>query len=162
MAQIILNTGLITTVDDADLDWLSAFKWYQLTSPSGLIYAYRNAIVNGKNATPLMHREILRAPPGQLVDHRNGDGLCNIRSNLRFATPTESSRNHKCRKDNSLGMTGVTKRENGTFRATIYIARKQLNLGHFASLEAAMAARAAATDRFFGEYSAENSRHQKE
>jgi hypothetical protein len=40
-----------------------------------------------------IHREIMNAPDGLLVDHKNGDGLDNRRSNLRLATHSQNQCN---------------------------------------------------------------------
>ena len=40
-----------------------------------------------------LHRFILMAPPGVLVDHANGDGLDCRRSNLRLATNSQNQQN---------------------------------------------------------------------
>lgn len=42
-----------------------------------------------------MHRVIIAAREGQLVDHRDGDGLNNQRSNLRFATVRQNGANSR-------------------------------------------------------------------
>lgn len=45
-----------------------------------------------------MHRLVLRAESGQSIDHANGDGLDNRRSNLRFATISQNAANAGPRK----------------------------------------------------------------
>ena len=57
---IPLTDGLYAYVDAADYEWLSGYTWW---SASG--YAARTE--NGK--TIFMHREIMRPPPGMIVDH---------------------------------------------------------------------------------------------
>ena len=42
-----------------------------------------------------MHRLIMDAKPGQMIDHINGDGLDNQRRNLWFCTPRDNARNNK-------------------------------------------------------------------
>ena len=42
-----------------------------------------------------MHRQILDAPQGVWVDHIDGDGLNNRRSNLRLCSATENARNRR-------------------------------------------------------------------
>lgn len=38
-----------------------------------------------------LHREILGAKKGEYVDHRNGDGLNNLRNNLRLCTNQQNA-----------------------------------------------------------------------
>lgn len=47
-------------------------------------------------------------PANLLVDHRNGDRTNNIRDNLRLATHSENTMNHKLSGYNSSGVAGVS------------------------------------------------------
>jgi hypothetical protein len=86
------NTGLVALVDDADYDWLSQWNWTAIsTHRKNGGYAVR--MENQKMI--LMHRQILDAPEGAEVDHINGNGLDNRRSNLRFATRRQGQANRR-------------------------------------------------------------------
>lgn len=54
---------------------------------------------NGRRVTQYLHRVIMNALPGFVVDHLNGDGLDNRRGNLRVTTQKENAKaerqNHK-------------------------------------------------------------------
>lgn len=71
---------------DADLyEILSRAHWCMTSN--GYVHGY----VNGLQV--LMHRFVLKAVRGQLVDHKNRDKLDNRRSNLRFATVSQNGQN---------------------------------------------------------------------
>lgn len=87
MKQVLLPTGHKALVDDEDFERVSAVSWYALKGHS-TTYAY-NRRRGG------MHRFILSAPPGMVVDHIDHDGLNNTRANLRLCTKQENGRNRK-------------------------------------------------------------------
>lgn len=134
MKEIQLTQGKIALVDDEDFDLINSFHW-------------RYAIINGKtyaqqikcpSPQQLMHRLILGAIPGQFVDHINGNGLDNRRSNLRFCTHMENMRNRKKSKNGTSQYKGVYL-EHGKWRARI-MAGFRKSLGLFTNeKEAAMA-----------------------
>ena len=58
------------------------------------VYAVRS--VQGyrrRESVIYMHRQIMNTPEGMLTDHRNGDGLMNLRENLRICTEAENTHN---------------------------------------------------------------------
>lgn len=90
MSEIRLTTGEVVLVDDEDYVMMSQFVWRKMVSGK-LTYAIR---YEGKTAF-LMHRAILGAEKGIVVDHRNGNGLDNRKSNLRSCTHQENMRNRQ-------------------------------------------------------------------
>jgi len=54
-----------------------------------------------------LHRLIMDAPRGALVDHVDGDGLNNTKQNLRLCTHKENQRNKKANYNNPTGFKGV-------------------------------------------------------
>src|SRR3990167_5658255 len=78
-----LTRGLFALVDEADFAWVSQWTW--CVQRSWKNYAVRR---NGRRVSGTykvrMHRDLLGAAAGQVVDHINGDGLDNRRANLRF------------------------------------------------------------------------------
>ncbi|MFA6573715.1 MAG: AP2/ERF family transcription factor [Patescibacteria group bacterium] len=93
MMEIELTRGFKTQVDDEDYDILNKSKWFaQLIGKS--VYAARNGKdENGKRKYIYMHREILGDPEGVLIDHREGVGLNNQRSNLRTSSRQQNAFN---------------------------------------------------------------------
>lgn len=73
--NIIAKDGTKILIDEDDFEELSKFNW--VVNNNGYTYS-------GKIG--LMHRKILRAVKGQIVDHINRNKLDNRKSNLRFAT----------------------------------------------------------------------------
>lgn len=91
MKEILLSGGHVALVDDADYPALSRRTWRVQLNESGIRYAKCSV---GRRSV-YMHREITGATQGQQVDHRNGDGLNNVRSNLRICTHAENMRNKR-------------------------------------------------------------------
>jgi len=79
--RIELGNGLFATVDAADYPMLSKYRWYA-TYRGSKIYAIRHE--GGREL--YMHRVIMQPGPGQIVHHRDRDGLNNCRDNLLVCT----------------------------------------------------------------------------
>lgn len=154
MKTIPLTQGKVALVDDEDYDELSKFKWAaDVRSAAGIVYATRIGSRRCGRPKIYMHREILGCEKGQFIDHRDGDGLNNCRSNLRICTREQNMRNTRLRKDNPSGLKGVKFRhDRGKFCARIVIAGKCTHLGHFTTAEAAYAAYCAAAALHYGEF----------
>lgn len=89
MKEIILFKGQIAMVDDEDYEVVSKLKWGLMAGG----YARSVFYINGKQKTILMHRLIMNAPPGSLIDHKDMNPLNNVKSNLRFADRALNSMN---------------------------------------------------------------------
>lgn len=142
MKEIPLTKGFTATVDDDDFEWISQHKWRVLIKPTGSHkYAVCTVSVNGKERNMLMHRIVMGCPVGMQVDHIDGNGLNNQRSNLRVCTHSENMRNRNARKNSTSAFLGVHwNKQNGKWRAAIRINGKQTIIGLYNSeLEAARA-----------------------
>jgi hypothetical protein len=152
--RIYLGEGEWTILDQQDYYKLSKFKWY-LKGSFGKFYVARNYKYDSRQTkTVSMHREIMKAPEGLLVDHRNGDGLDNRRANLRLATQSENAYN---RRKNGTKTTspfrGVFfRKRRGRWIATIHCHRKMIWLGTFDSEIAAAKAYDGAAKKYHGEF----------
>ncbi len=98
MKIIELPTGEGVTVDDRDYEELNKFRWHLHRSGNfrhvGKPYVARTAAgkEKGSRVTIRMHRQIMNCPKGMEVDHGDGDGLNNQRSNLEVVTRKENMR----------------------------------------------------------------------
>ncbi len=98
--RITLTKEKVALVDAADYQWLIQWNW-KAKLINGIWYAIRHSHVNGKRVELFMHREIMSAPAGTHVDHRNHDGLDNQKWNLRISTNQQNQQNarpHRGRK----------------------------------------------------------------
>lgn len=102
--RIPLVGGAEALVDADDYEELAKFKWRQ--NPHGG-YAIRYHRVSGKNKPVTMHRVIMKAPTGMVVDHKNGNPLDNRKENLRLCTQRENNMNKRRRKEKSSQYKGV-------------------------------------------------------
>jgi hypothetical protein len=139
-----LVCGLIAYVDDADFQLVSMFKWRACKDRWN---CYAITTVSSKHTkdgrtTLSMHRLLTGAVSGQYVDHRNGNGLDNRRTNLRLCAARENSANtrpHRGKRGSRYK--GVTKNPEGRpFMARISTPTGRKCLGRFdTELEAARA-----------------------
>jgi len=131
MGTIKLKNGIYTIIDN-DIDDIILNKNWVLSS-----HGYVCRFEKGKCF--LLHREIMNAKFGEIIDHINGNILDNRKVNLRFCTHAENMFNKKIYKNNKCGYKGVHY-DKGSFRVIIYFNRKRINVGNYATaLEAAEA-----------------------
>lgn len=138
-------------VDKCDEWLLSEFKWCAANPTKTLHYVYRNVKIDGKRKQILLHREIMGAIDGEIVDHINGNGLDCRRENLRKCTHAENMQNRKIHKHNALGVKGVYEKR-GKFAAQIRANGKKHCLGYFDSIKEAAAAYVAAAKLLHGDF----------
>lgn len=89
MKTIMLSNGKGCMVDDDDYEYLNQFQWHEAKNRRKTTYARRRKY-NQNNL--LMHRVIMNPEKFQ-VDHIDGNGLNNQKSNLRICTPAQNSAN---------------------------------------------------------------------
>jgi hypothetical protein len=155
--KIKLTKDKFALVDKDDFERLSKFNWHTsgCSGSSVLFYAARSRWDSNSKIkkTILMHREIINPKEGFVVDHINGNGLDNRRSNLRICSKAENQRNMKRNVRNTSGYKGVSffKRDN-KWRSSIRINGKEKNLGHYVCKIEAYAAYLKASKEYFGEF----------
>ena len=105
-----------------------------------------------------LHRYIMDCPKGMQVDHIGGEDTRNDnrKKNLRFSTPSQNARNRKKNTRNKSGVTGVSKKKN-KWLATICVNGNKIDLGYFQNIEDAIKVRKEAEEKYFGEWSYDNS-----
>ena len=92
--KIFLGENQFTILDALDYYRYCAFKW-TMGGQGSTVYAVRSTKIGAKITTRRLHREIMNAPKGLLVDHANNDTLDNRRANLRLATHFQNTCNRR-------------------------------------------------------------------
>lgn len=135
MKTIPLSGGGYALISDRDYPYLKQFTWWQKRVPdSDLVYARRQ----DKGEEIPMHREIMGDPKGVFIDHRDGNGLNNTRSNLRHCTHSQNMQNKRMYKNNTAGYKGVSPDSySGWWKAQITINGRRVCLGYFHTKEEA-------------------------
>lgn len=159
MKEIQLHNGMLALVDDEDFENVSRMKW-RAVKHRQTFYAVTSPYVNGKQTTVRMHRLILGLQPGELGDHKDGNGLNNQRLNLRACTSVSNAQNRRV--TGSDGFKGVRKRGDRQKRSTkpwiarISVGGKTKLIGCFATAEEAAKAYDNAAIESFGEFAVTN------
>ena len=134
-----LTRGTFAQVDDEDYARVIAHKWHLATTKGAkhdLRYAHRTIVISGKKTTLTLHRFILDPPSGAFVDHLDGDGLNNTRSNLRICTPRQNAMNRRkgC-PDSSSKWKGVSLKKFKTiqlkWQASLAVNKQKIYIGYF-------------------------------
>jgi AP2 domain len=153
--QIPLSRGMVALVDDADYERVIDAGPWTAKPHCRTIYAQRHfRLADGRRTVRKLHTFLTGWP---LVDHRNGNGLDNQRSNLRPATPAQSVANRRVSKNSTSGFKGIAldKRRN-RWQARIRFSGGSRGLGYHDTAEAAARAYDAAARELFGEFARPN------
>lgn len=152
MKEIPLTRGKVALVDDADYEWLMQWKWHAAMQNANRFSAARRITAGGRRMV-YMHRVIMGAPKGLLVDHKDGDPLHNFRSNLRLATKQQNAFNCGPRSNNTSGFKGVSwERRKKRWIAQIFVKRNNTYLGMYVTKEEAAVAYEEAAKKYHGEF----------
>lgn len=134
MIKIPLTKGKFAIVDREDLARVSSHSW-QFHSMG---YATSGGSI-------LLHRLIMGAKKGQMVDHINRDKLDNRKANLRFCSHRQNSQNRKAK-----GY--CIEKRTGKFYSQIKVDDRRIHLGTFETKEQAISAYRRAAKAHFGEF----------
>ncbi|GAA5503017.1 hypothetical protein Dxin01_02766 [Deinococcus xinjiangensis] len=142
--------GLFAIVDSGDYEWLSQYYWHVVARN------YVRTNIDGRGV--LMHRLVLGAPKGSVVDHINHNPLDNRRSNLRLCTQRENMKNAlpRSKGKETSRYKGVQRVCEGKYSAVINHDGKRYNLGRYADEVAAARAYDAAARYFSPEFALTN------
>ena len=152
--RIYLGEGKLTILNSADYYRLKKFKWHVFAC-KGKFYAERFALIkNTWTKRIFMHRQIMNAPKGKLVDHRNGDSLDNRRSNLRLATHSQNMMNRrKTKKKTSSKYLGLSRDKiAGEWKVQLCHYGKNIWVGRFKNEIDAAKAYDKAAKKYFGQF----------
>lgn len=133
--------------DLEDCDRIKGYCWH--ITKDGYIITNSN-----NNDYFLMHRLVMDAPQGYDVDHINHNKYDNRKSNLRITTTMQNCSNRKL--TNKYGANGIVRTKDG-WTATIGHNWQLIYLGHFHNLEDAIKARKEAEEKYYGDFSYQNS-----
>lgn len=154
--EIQLQGSMVAIVDDDDYERLSANRWHAYRKHLHLSW-YVQGNRGGPFAWQDMHRVVLSAPKGMMVDHKNGDGLDCRKENLRFATNRQNQLNSKPRVNNTSGYKGVMRQRRADGFTWIACVKdkettERHHLGTFPTAEAAARAYDAKVKEWHGEF----------
>jgi hypothetical protein len=140
-------------VDAEDYPKLAKYNWLLARNRGNKCYA-----ICFENREILhMHRMIMDAPKGMLVDHRDRNGLNNTKRNLRLATHSQNCCNRIHPGNRSSQYRGVGRyKDKRKYRASICVKGKKTHLGYFESEEDAARAYDKAAKELHGEFAVLN------
>lgn len=121
---------------DPEDAWIFDAHTWHLEANGRTLYVRTNTRgKKGRHTTPRLHNLVM--PGVEVVDHINGNGLDNRKSNLRPVTRLTNSRNARTRMDNTSGFPGVFEAR-GRWGAKAKVRGTTHHLGTFATWEEAV------------------------
>ena len=155
MKKIPLTQGKFAIVDDEDYPLLNRWSWFA-HNERGYWYAVRKHV--------RMHRFILGAKKGQEVDHANGNGLDNRKSNIRICTISQNQANANLRQEQKTSQfKGVCwHKHSRKWRAQIKVNGEKIHLGCFLNEIDAARAYDVVARHYFGEFARTNFQREEE
>jgi hypothetical protein len=141
--------GKFALIDDEDWDLVKDYRWH---FNKGYAYTSKWDPITKKNINIFLHRMIMNAQLGQLIDHNNHNKLDNRRSNLSFCTHSQNSMNKLKQPDTSSQFKGVSWYKNKKKWLAQIFHYKKTYLGYFDNEILAAKAYNMAAKKLFGEF----------
>jgi hypothetical protein len=162
MKKIHLSRDQSALVDDEDYEALNRVTWSAQLTPGGIYYAVhtitKDEQVNERTRTRTrisMHQQILLWFGG--IDHIDGNGLNNQRSNLRQCNASQNGGNRRKQKGTSSKYKGVSwSTSKKKWKAHIQVQGKLYHLGWFKEEEMAALAYNTAARKAFKDFAKVN------
>jgi len=149
MKEIKLTKGKVALVDDEDFEFLSNHSWYFAEQ------GYACSRINYKLV--YMHRYIMNAKDNEEIDHRDGNGLNNQRSNLRKCNSTQNKANQRKKPIYTSKLKGVYwDKSRNKWNVIVTKNRKRYWLGRYDDEEEAGRAYDKKAKELFGEFACLN------
>lgn len=149
MKTLLLSRRLVALVDDDVFVWASLHRWHA-SGKRGKFYAARR-LLSGQRI--YLHRLLLSAPAGYVVDHINGNSLDNQRSNLRLATRQQNAQNRRAIKGKPHKGVRFSR---GRYQAVLRVNGRKYVRGGFSSVAAAAEAYNELAREHYGEFACLN------
>lgn len=149
------NTNKEFWFDLEDFDRIKDYCWNEDNNG----YVTTRFKINNKNIRYKLHRLIMGVHDKMIeVDHIKHNLRDVRKQNLRIVDSTGNKRNRGLGKNNKSGVTGVNWYEPyQQWRVRIVVNKKDINLGYFDDFEQAVNVRKRAEEKYFGQYSYDNS-----
>lgn len=150
MKYIELTNGDKTIIDDEDYEEVSKYKWRKDSLDNHVVRTFGPH--KGRRLIRL-HRQIMKAEVGQIIDHINGNVLDNRKENLRIATKSQNGMNRSKQKNNKSGYKGVSwSNQHKRWIAQLTLNGKRVLNKLFKTKEEAAKAYNEAAIKYFGEF----------
>lgn len=148
---------LFAVIDEEDADLVRHHRWCPKTGRN-TIYAHTAITRDGVRTSITLHRFLIDAKPGEIVDHINHDGLDNRRSNIRVCTLDQNGANRRgAAKSNQCGYIGVYFHTRfNRYCASVSRKGKTIHVGYFDNALDAAHARDRVALEFYGEFATLN------
>ena len=131
MIELIAKCGTPFMVDDDVAQQIRGKAWY--LDKDGYV-ARKTTIAGKKGRKVYLHRQVVDAQKGPIIDHADQNKLNNTRSNLRIADKAKNGMNLKKKPDTTSRHKGVTwNKQCNKWQATIKANGKNFYLGVFHS-----------------------------
>lgn len=157
--QIPLTGDVFAIIDECDYEKVVAHAWKPLKTRIGKFYVMRMKRENGRSETVYLHRFLMGLEKGNktCVDHVDGNGLNNSRSNIRLCNPSQNGANRKTTRirPKSSSYRGVYV-SGDRWKAEIIVDYSKKYLGIYEDERIAAIAYNEAARRYFGPFAFQN------
>lgn len=149
----VTRGGAHTYLDDEDYHRAKDFHWHKTKNG----YVAGTVLEDGVRKRVYLHRWLMNAQPGQLVDHIDGNPLNNRRRNLRLVTRSQNQANRRRNANSRSRYKGVTwHKHKKKWLARIQVEGRRITIGYFDTPLLAAHMYDAFARSHFGEYARTN------